>query len=85
MRARNAEVKKLIMPAHSSYARVSPDQAAIDDFYKQHGAKEAENTGKVFSFNNRGKRSVGHAKKIHVRADQGTNAQAQESHVAQWR
>ena len=60
----------------STYARVSPDQAAIDEFYKQHGAKEAENTGKVFSFNNRGKRSVGHAKKIHVRADQGTNAQA---------
>lgn len=53
----------------STYARVSPDQAAIDEFYKQHGAKEAENTGKVFSFNNRGKRSVGHAKKIHVRAD----------------
>lgn len=44
----------------STYARVSPDQAAIDEFYKQHGAKEAENTGKVFSFNNRGKRSVGH-------------------------
>ena len=67
----------------STYARVSPDQAAIDEFYKQHGAKEAENTGKVFGFNNRHKRSVGHAKAIHVRADQGANAQAQESHVAQ--
>ena len=67
----------------STYARVSLDQAAIDEFYKQHGAKEAENTGKVFGFNNRHKRSVGHAKAIHVRADQGANAQAQESHVAQ--
>lgn len=74
MRARNAGIKKLIIPAHSSYARVSPDQAAIDEFYKQHGAKQAENTGKVFGFNNRHKRSVGHAKAIHIRADQSANA-----------
>jgi len=67
----------------SAYARVSPDQAAIDEFYKQHGAKQAENTGKVVGFNNRHKRSKGHAKAIHVRANQGTNAQEQESHVAQ--
>ena len=67
----------------STYARFSPDQAAIDEFYKQHGAKEAENTGKVFGFNNRHKRSVGHAKAILVQANQGTNAQEQESHVAQ--
>ena len=53
MRARNAHKR-------STYARVSKDQAAIDEFYKQHGAKEAENTGKVFGFNNRHKRSVGH-------------------------
>lgn len=43
----------------STYARISADQAAIDEFYKQHGAKEAKNTGKVFGFNNRNKRSVG--------------------------
>lgn len=74
MRARNAGIKKLIIPAHSSYARVSPDQDAIDEYIKQHGVKEAVNTGKVFGFNNRHKRSVGHAKAIHVRADQGANA-----------
>lgn len=51
MRAKNAEVKKLIMPAHSSYARVSPDQAAIDKFLKEHGARQAVNTGKVMKFN----------------------------------
>lgn len=60
----------------SAYARVSPDQAAIDEFYKQHGAKQAENTGKVFGFNNRHKRSKGHAKTLQVRADQGANARA---------
>lgn len=49
MRARNAGIKKLIIPAHSSYARVSPDQDAIDEYIKQHGVKEAVNTGKVFS------------------------------------
>ena len=52
MRARNAEVKKLIMPAHSSYARVSPDQAAIDEYIEKHGVRQAVNTGKVFGFNN---------------------------------
>jgi len=46
----------------STYPKVSPDQAAIDEFYKQHGARQAVNTGKVFSFNNRNKRSVGHGK-----------------------
>lgn len=51
MRAKNAEVKKLIMPAHSSYARVSPDQAAIDKFLKEHGARPAVNTGKIMKFN----------------------------------
>lgn len=83
MRARNAGIKKLIIPAHSSYARVSPDQDAIDEYIKQHGVKEAVNTGKVFSFNGRGNRSKGHAKAIHVRANQGTNAQVRKSHVAQ--
>lgn len=63
MRARNAQIKKLIMPAHSSYARVSKDQAAIDEYLEKHGAKQAVNTGKVFSFNGRGKSSVGHAKR----------------------
>ena len=51
MRARNAEVKKLIMPAHSSYARVSADQAAIDKYLKEHGARQAVNTGKIMKFN----------------------------------
>lgn len=51
MRARNAGIKKLIMPAHSSYARVSSDQAAIDKYLKEHGAKQAVNTGKVMKFN----------------------------------
>lgn len=60
MRQRNAQVKKLKMPAHNSYARVSPDQDAIDEFYEKHGAREAVNTGKVFSFNGRGNRSRGH-------------------------
>lgn len=46
----------------STYPRVSPDQAAIDEFYKQHGATQAVNTGKVFSFNGRGNRSVGNGK-----------------------
>lgn len=66
MKARNAGIKKLIMPAHSTYARVSPDQAAIDEFYEKYGAREAVNTGKTLSFNGRSNRSVGHAKKIHV-------------------
>ena len=52
MGARNAEVKKLIMPAHSSYARVSKDQAEIDEYLKRYGARQAVNSGKVFSFNN---------------------------------
>lgn len=52
MRARNAGIKKLIIPAHSSYARTSKDQDAIDEYYKQHGARQAANTGKVFNFNN---------------------------------
>ena len=52
MRKRNAGIKKLIMPAHSTYARVSPDQAAIDEYLKKYGARQAVNTGKVFSFNN---------------------------------
>lgn len=51
MRARKAEVKKLIMPAHSSYARVSPDQEAIDKYLKEHGARQAVNTGKIMKFN----------------------------------
>ncbi len=52
MGARNAEVKKLIMPAHSSYARVSKDQAAIDEYIEKYGARQAVNSGKIFSFNN---------------------------------
>lgn len=52
MGARNAEVKKLIMPAHSSYARVSRDQAAIDEYIEKHGVRQAVNSGKVFGFNN---------------------------------
>lgn len=51
MRAKNAGIKKLIMPAHSSYARVSPDQAAIDKYLKEHGARQAVNTGKIMKFN----------------------------------
>ena len=52
MAARNAGIKKLIMPAHSSYARISKDQAAIDEYIEKHGARQAVNSGKVFSFNN---------------------------------
>ena len=52
MRKRNAEIKKLILPEHSSYARVSKDQAAIDEYIEKYGARQAVNSGKVFSFNN---------------------------------
>lgn len=52
MRKRNAEIKKLILPEHSSYARVSKDQAEIDEYLKRYGARQAVNSGKVFSFNN---------------------------------
>lgn len=52
MAARNAEIKKLIMPEHSTYARVSKDQAEIDEYLKKYGARQAVNSGKVFSFNN---------------------------------
>ncbi|WP_296193715.1 MULTISPECIES: hypothetical protein [unclassified Psychrobacter] len=52
MRARNAGIKKLIMPAHSSYARISKDQAAIDEYIEKYGVRQAVNSGKVFSFNN---------------------------------
>ena len=62
MRARNAEVLKLKMPPHQSYARQSADQAAIDKHLAEHGAKQAVNTGKVFSFNGRGNRSKGYGK-----------------------
>lgn len=60
MRARNAQVLKLKMPAHNSYARQSVDQEAIEAYIAKHGVRQAVNTGKVFSFNGRGKRSVGH-------------------------
>lgn len=52
MAARNAGIKKLIMPAHSSYARISKDQAAIDEYIEKYGVRQAVNSGKVFSFNN---------------------------------
>lgn len=52
MAARNAGIKKLIMPEHSTYARVSKDQAEIDKYLKRYGARQAVNSGKVFSFNN---------------------------------
>lgn len=52
MAARNAGIKKLIMPEHSTYARVSKDQAEIDEHLKKYGARQAVNSGKVFSFNN---------------------------------
>jgi len=52
MRKRNAEIKKLILPEHSSYARVSKDQSAIDEYIEKYGVRQAVNTGKVFSFNN---------------------------------
>lgn len=51
MKPRKAGIKKLIIPAHSSYARVSADQAAIDKYLKEHGARQAVNTGKVMKFN----------------------------------
>ena len=51
MKPRKAGIKKLIIPAHSSYARVSPDQAAIDKHLKEHGARQAVNTGKIMKFN----------------------------------
>ena len=51
MKPRKAGIKKLIIPAHSSYARVSPDQAAIDKYLKEHGARQAVNTGKIMKFN----------------------------------
>ena len=50
--AKNAGIKKLIMPEHSTYARVSKDQDAIEEYIKQHGVRQAVNSGKVFSFNN---------------------------------
>lgn len=59
MRARNAGIKKLIIPSHSSYARVSEDQDAIEEYLKKYGARQltvADNTGKVFIFNGRGNR-----------------------------
>ncbi len=40
------------MPAHSSYARVSKDQAAIDEYIEKYGVRQAVNSGKVFGFNN---------------------------------
>jgi len=52
MAARNAGIKKLIMPEHSTYARVSKDQAEIDEYLRRYGARQAVNSGKVFSFNN---------------------------------
>ena len=52
--AKNAGIKKLIMPEHSTYARVSRDQAEIDEYYRKYGARQAVNSGKVFSFNNVG-------------------------------
>lgn len=52
MAARNAGIKKLIMPEHSTYARASKDQAEIDEYLKRYGARQAVNSGKVFSFNN---------------------------------
>ena len=52
MAARNAGIKKLIMPEYSTYARVSKDQAEIDKYLKRYGARQAVNSGKVFSFNN---------------------------------
>ena len=52
MAARNEGIKKLIMPEHSTYARVSKDQAEIDEYLKRYGARQAVNSGKVFSFNN---------------------------------
>lgn len=60
MRPRNAQVLKLKMPFHNSYARKSADQEAIDEYLREHGARQAVNTGKVYSFNGRGKRSVDH-------------------------
>lgn len=63
MRVKNAGIFKLNMPAHQSYARVSEDQDAIDEYLAKHGAREAKNTGKVFSFNGRGNRSKGHGHK----------------------
>lgn len=60
MRKRNAGIKKLKMPAHNSYARQSADQDAIEEYLAKHGAREAINTGKVFSFNGRENRSKGH-------------------------
>ena len=36
----------------STYAKVSKDQAEIDKYLKEYGARQAVNSGKVFSFNN---------------------------------
>ena len=60
MRARNAGILKLNMPAHSSYARKSADQDAIEKYLAEHGAKQAVNTGIVFSFNGNSGRKRGH-------------------------
>lgn len=60
MRQRNAGIKKLRMPAHQSYARVSPNQAEIDEYIEKHGVRQLtkeDNTGKVFIFNGRGNRT----------------------------
>ena len=42
MAARNAGIKKLIMPEHSTYARVSKDQAEIDEYLKRYGARQGK-------------------------------------------
>lgn len=53
-RARNAGITKLNMPAMNTYQRKSPDQDAIDEYLKKHGARQLtskDNSGKVTHFN----------------------------------
>ena len=60
MRARNAGIYKTPLANTQAYARVSKDQAAIDEYIAQHGARQAVNSGKVFSFNgNSGRKKRG--------------------------
>lgn len=60
MKARNAGITRINLPPMSSYARVSDDQKAIDEYLEKYGARQltvADNTGKVTHFNGKPKPS----------------------------
>lgn len=59
MRAKNAGIYKTPLANAQVYAKKSADQDAIEEYIKQHGVKEAKNTGIVFSFNGNSGRKRG--------------------------